>query len=82
MQKEIDQFLARSDDGEHEVTIIVYQNFIDAGTREDPNAVTPGLKEVRTSDGFACNFKGNDTYEIGNDPCHPVIVKRVGQVGS
>lgn len=78
--REIERFDARSDDGEYETTIIIYQNFIDVGTRENPNAVAPGLKEARTIDGYAVNVKGDDEFEIVNDPLHPgMIVRRIKQ---
>lgn len=78
MKREIERFLARSDDGEYEATIIVYQNFVEAASRNAPHAVIPGLKEARTPDGLACKFKDEDTFEIVNDPFHPgMIVRRV-----
>jgi hypothetical protein len=74
--REIERFDARSDDGSYETTIIVYQHFIDVGTRANPNAVAPGLKEARTIDGYACNFKDDDTFEVVNDPLHPAMIVR------
>jgi len=77
-KREIDRFRAVSNDG-YETTIVVYQNFIPVGTREDPDEVAPGMKEARTIDGFACNRQGDDdTFQIVNDLRHPnLIVRRV-----
>lgn len=75
MKQEIERFRAVAADG-YETTIIVYQEFIDTGTRKNPNAVVPGLREVRTIDGFACNCKDEDTFEIVNDPLHPSLIVR------
>ena len=72
--REIKRFDARSDDGEYETTIIIYQDFIDAGTRGSPNAVIPGMKKARTIDGCACNRIDDDTFEIVPTG---VIVRRI-----
>jgi hypothetical protein len=72
--REIERFDARSNNGEYETTIIVYQDFIDAGTMQDPNAVVLGMKEARTPDGYGVNVKGDDEHEIVNDPLHPAMI--------
>lgn len=77
MKREIERFAAVSDDG-YETTIVIYQDFVDAGTRGNPHAVIPGLKEARTISGFACNPVDDDTFQIVNDPLHSdLIVRRV-----
>jgi hypothetical protein len=43
-------FKAFSEDGQ-EFIIHEYTNFIKSGTFENPNRVTPGMKELRTSNG-------------------------------
>ena len=77
-RREIGRFVARSDDGSYKTTIIIYQDFVDAGSRGNPNAVLPGTKHARTIDGYACNRIDDDTFEVVNDPLHPeTIVRRV-----
>lgn len=75
---EIDRFDVRSEDGKYATTIVVLQDFITAGTWNDPNAILPGLKEARTIEGFACNRIDDNTFEIVTDLRHPkMIVKRI-----
>lgn len=77
--REIGRFVARSEDGEYEATIVVLQKFIDASTLSNRSAPPiPGLKEVRTADGFACDYLDENTFKVVNDPFHPgMIVRRV-----
>jgi len=75
MEREIDRFKAVSDDG-YETTIIVCQEFVDVGTRGNPDAVVPGLKKARTTDGFACNRIDGDTFQILNNPLRPDLIVR------
>ena len=76
--REIERFKARSADGAYETTIIVYQDFVDAGTRGNRDAVEPGRKKARTIEGYACNCLPDGTFEVVNDPRHPgVILHRV-----
>lgn len=75
--REIERFVARSDDGEYETTIIIYRDYIDAGSLQNPNTEIPGkLTEARTVDGYACNQLGDDRFEIVNDPPHPAMIVR------
>lgn len=78
-RREIDRFVARSDDGAYETTIIVYQEII-ADTAFGPRHVAlPSTADYRTIDDYDVNVKGNDEFEIVNDPLHPaMIVRRVG----
>ncbi|MFH1745487.1 MAG: hypothetical protein ABIG44_00420 [Planctomycetota bacterium] len=70
-RREIDRLVVRSDDGSYETTIVVYQDFINAA-----GTMVPGLKAAKTIDGHACNFKGDDEFEIVNDPHHPAMIVR------
>lgn len=56
-------FRAVSNDG-HEYEVIEYQDVIDAGSFDDPNAEVPGLRSFRTADGRAVNFRGGNSFEI------------------
>jgi hypothetical protein len=76
--REVDRFRAQSADGTYDTTIIIYQDFIDERTRPNPQAQISGLKEARTIDGYACNRKSDEEFEVVNDPFHPgMIVHRV-----
>jgi hypothetical protein len=63
MRSEVGRFEAEADDGQ-QFTIIEYQDFIDAGTRDDPHATDPEAIELFTSDGERVMFKYEGTYEI------------------
>jgi hypothetical protein len=63
MRREVGQFAAKADDGRI-FTIVEYQDFINAGTLEDPHATDPGLTELFTSEGEKVIFKYSGTYEI------------------
>jgi len=77
VKRQIDRFPAVSDDG-HKTTIIILQEMIAVGTRDDPGATGPGMKEARTIDGYACSYVNDDSFEIVNDPRHMgVVVHRV-----
>jgi len=68
-RREIERFDARSDDGEYETTIVIYQDFIDAGTRGSPNAVIPGMKEVTCPNAMKISRKSaphNDLQRLRN----------------
>ncbi|MEE9448853.1 MAG: hypothetical protein V3V72_02290 [Ignavibacteriaceae bacterium] len=56
-------FKAFSEDGQ-EFIIHEYTNFIKSGTFENPNRVTPGMKELRTSNGDKVNRLDKGKYEI------------------
>jgi len=75
-ETEVERFPARSEDGEYETTIIVFQSFIDTATRAHPGAVAPGLRKARTIDGHACNRRADGTFEVVGDPIHPGVVLR------
>jgi hypothetical protein len=76
--REIDRFRARSADATYDTTIIIYQGFIDPRSLQNPHAQIPGFKEARTIDGYACNRKSDEEFEVVNDPFHPgMIVYRV-----
>ncbi len=45
-------------------TLHCYQEMIDAGTFDNPNATIPGLMEIETDDGRKVNHKGKGEYEI------------------
>ena len=72
----VDRFQARSEDGTYQTTILISQDFLDAGSFDNPNATIPGLKTVRTADGYSCNVKGDDTFEVVNHPFRPSILLR------
>ena len=79
-QRELERFVARSDDGQYECTIIVLLNLVPVPSNDDPNATRPGSRELKTETGFDCNDLGEDLFEIVNDPLHPgVIVRRVAE---
>lgn len=78
MKREIERFNAVSDDGSYETTLIIYQDYIDAGTRGNPNAVVSGLMEVLTIDGLTCIHVDDDTFEVVNEQLRPqLIVRRI-----
>ncbi len=60
---EIDRFLARSDGGV-EYEIIVFQDFIPAGTHDDAKGEIPGLKFMETSGGLHVNFVDAKTFQV------------------
>lgn len=41
-----------------------WQEFIDAGHMRDPDAVIPGMKELRLADGGRVNVVDQDTFQI------------------
>ncbi|KAA3642802.1 MAG: hypothetical protein DWQ07_19955 [Chloroflexi bacterium] len=72
--QEIGRFVAQSDSGQ-EYTIVQYQEFIDAGARDDPNAEVPGLKSMKTTTGLHVNYIDSDTFKIVPTG---EVVRRVG----
>lgn len=60
--REVDRFPAKTDDG-FETTIIVDQDFLKADTL-DGNGFVPGMKTAKTIDGYFCNRKDDDTFEM------------------
>lgn len=61
--KEIGRFIAETDTGK-EYEIIQYQEYIDASSHDNPNVKIPGLKSMRTANGFHVNFINPQTFKI------------------
>lgn len=61
MEKLIEQFDTRAASGQV-VRLYVYQQIIDAGTFQNPNATIPGLKRIETEDGDGVNYVDPQTY--------------------
>lgn len=61
MEELIEQFDTRAPSG-NLVRLYVYQEMIDAGTFQNPNATIPGLKRVETEDGDGVNYVDAQTY--------------------
>lgn len=78
---EIERFKARSDDGKYETTVVIYQQMIPAGTRENPRAMISGMKEARTIDDDACTPK-DDTGDLWGIVAQGIIVRRVRSAGT
>lgn len=81
MKRETDRFTARSDDGEYEVVICIFQDFIEANALDGSRSVIPArLKEIRTTDGYSCNYIDENTFEVldaSSPNPSPLIVRRV-----
>jgi hypothetical protein len=75
--REIDRFLARSEDGKHEVEIVIRQMEVDVASRADPTGIGRGMKEARTAEGGRCDCVDEDTFLLKGPPHSGVIVKRV-----
>lgn len=63
MKRLIDEFDVISEDGQ-EFHILVYREIINAGTMTDPHATIEGLKSLRTSEGYHCNWIDENNFEI------------------
>ena len=63
MEKQIDQFTVKTDDGK-KYEIIAYQEFISVATHDDPNGMIAGMKRLATSTGLAVNLNNDYTFEI------------------
>ena len=63
MKKHTGTFKTHSDDGKI-FTIHEYTNFIKSGSFEDPDQLTAGMKELRTSDGKTVNRIEKGKYKI------------------
>lgn len=61
---EIERFMARSEDGAHETTVIVRQMVVPAATRGNPSGVARGQKSAQTIDGQPCNYLSEGRFEI------------------
>ena len=57
------KFTAKSDSGRTH-TIVIYQEWIDASTMDDPGAKIPGMKRLATSSGEAVNRIDEKTFQI------------------
>jgi hypothetical protein len=60
---EIERFRVRAEDGE-EFTIIVYQEFIPAGTLDDPAAEIPGMQRLITTGGLLVTNDNAETFKV------------------
>ncbi|NQT05426.1 MAG: hypothetical protein HQ577_05390 [Dehalococcoidia bacterium] len=60
---EIDRFIAKTDTGK-EYTILVYQEFIPAGSFDNPQAEIEGLKSLSTSTGLHVNYIDSKTFKV------------------
>ena len=47
-----------------EYTVLVLQEFIDASTLNDPDAIEPGLRQLQLSNGSPVNFVEENKYKI------------------
>ena len=63
MEKLTQKFSARAADGT-EYTLCVYQEFIDAGNRGDPNAQAPGQRRLVTDSGLSVNRVAKGKYVV------------------
>ena len=59
----VGSFRCQKDDGQ-EVVIDIYQDIIDAATRDQPTAEIGGPKSLRTQDGLTVNRLEKGRYEI------------------
>jgi hypothetical protein len=64
VRKEIERFRVQGVEVSYEDELVVYQKFADAGSRRDPSATAPGLKEVETVDGRACTRRPDGLFLI------------------
>jgi hypothetical protein len=69
MEELIQEFTA-TDEGGIEHRLLVYQNFIRAGTFDDPSAVVAGLTRILTEDGKLVNCVRKGEYEIVETGVH------------
>jgi hypothetical protein len=70
MQKRIRQvgtFAARGSSGRL-VTLAIFQEYMDAGIRDDPNAERKGPKQIMTTDGRRVNRIAKGKYRIVGSP--------------
>jgi hypothetical protein len=63
MRKEIDRHSCKDDQGNRYV-VVVFQNFLPAGTLENPKQTVAGLKEARLLNGDPVNFVDEKTFMI------------------
>lgn len=63
MEKLVNTHRMQSESGEF-FEVYEYQDFIDAGTYEDPNAKIPGLKRLTLRDGSHVNDLGDGEFQI------------------
>lgn len=63
MKEQIGMFRAKDRNGNVYILRIL-QEYVPAGSVEDPNAVIPGLKSLKTADGSHVNRLDRGRYEI------------------
>lgn len=63
MEEEIDRFTVRTGDGAT-VELVVYQQWVDAGSFDDPHARIPGLRRIVDEHGVAVNYLGGGRYRL------------------
>ena len=63
MKRKIGQFIATDENGRR-YTILIFTNFIKAGTFENPSMEGEGIKELKTFEGMAVNRLEKDKYQI------------------
>lgn len=63
MKEHTGSFLAYHKDGRC-VNLNIYTDMINAGTFDNPKAVIPGLKEIKTDDGLSVNRLDKGKYQI------------------
>jgi hypothetical protein len=62
-RKQTGSFRAKDSKG-NEHSIFIYTDFIDAGDLQDPNAVIPGMKCLKTRDGSSVNRIDQGRYQV------------------
>ncbi len=60
---EKERFKVRTDTGK-EYTVIIYQEYIDVSSLDNPHAEIEGFKELRTSSGLHLNFIDPKTFKV------------------
>lgn len=75
-QKQTDEFVVRAE-GENEFVVIEYTNYVEVQSMGQPPNVLEGLKEYRTTEGYAVNKLSEDAYEILEPIAGPTRATRV-----
>lgn len=75
--QEIARFQVREIDRERTFGVVVLQELVRTPTHDNPNATLLGLKQYRTTEGWAVNRLSDMEYEIVNCPGGPVRARRV-----
>jgi hypothetical protein len=63
MRRMIGQFIATDENGRR-YTILIFTNFIKAGTFENPSMEVEGMEELKTFEGMAVNRLEKGKYQI------------------